>query len=117
MKVTWGLVLVRQRKAVWFEHAMKGGIGTASIQRHNHRRRHCAVNAAGDIIDPQNGKSWQAHAPLTARPLMNIMEQLRRGSFRAKSQENTTIGVVATNVSLSKSQVNKMAQMAYDGLA
>jgi L-aminopeptidase/D-esterase-like protein len=32
-------------------------------------------------------------------------------------QENTVIGVVATNASLSKEQVNKVAQMAQDGLA
>jgi L-aminopeptidase/D-esterase-like protein len=30
---------------------------------------------------------------------------------------NTTIGVVATNAYLTKSQANKMAQMAHDGLA
>jgi L-aminopeptidase/D-esterase-like protein len=52
------------------------------------------------------------------KTLMNTMAQLRHGSFPQKSsQENTTIGVVATNMSLSKSQVNKMAQMAHDGLA
>jgi L-aminopeptidase/D-esterase-like protein len=30
---------------------------------------------------------------------------------------NTTIGVVATNACLNKEQVNKLAQMAHDGLA
>jgi L-aminopeptidase/D-esterase-like protein len=106
-------------KLFGFEHAMKGGIGTASIQSGTIIvGAIVAVNAAGDIIDPQNGKIMAGARRPDGKTLMNIMEQLRRGSFpQAKSQENTTIGVVATNVSLSKSQVNKMAQMAHDGLA
>jgi L-aminopeptidase/D-esterase-like protein len=33
------------------------------------------------------------------------------------SRENTAIGVVATNAKLNKEQINKVAQMAQDGLA
>jgi L-aminopeptidase/D-esterase-like protein len=35
----------------------------------------------------------------------------------APQGQNTTIGVVATNVSLTKAQATKVAQMAHDGLA
>lgn len=106
-------------KLFGFEHAMKGGIGTASIRSGPIIvGAIVAVNAAGDIIDPQNGRIMAGARGPDGKTLMNIMEQLRRGTFpQAKSQENTTIGVVATNISLSKSQVNKMAQMAHDGLA
>jgi L-aminopeptidase/D-esterase-like protein len=40
-------------------------------------------------------------------------------SFQAEfsSQQNTVIGIVATNAQLNKEQVNKVAQMAQDGLA
>jgi L-aminopeptidase/D-esterase-like protein len=37
--------------------------------------------------------------------------------FSAAMGSNTTIGVVATNASLSKEQANFVAQMAQDGLA
>jgi L-aminopeptidase/D-esterase-like protein len=50
---------------------------------------------------------------------LNSMEQIRQGklgNFKL-SRENTAIGVVATNVAFSKSQINKIAQMAHDGLA
>jgi L-aminopeptidase/D-esterase-like protein len=33
------------------------------------------------------------------------------------SRENTVIGVVATNAQLNKEHINKVAQMAHDGLA
>jgi L-aminopeptidase/D-esterase-like protein len=33
------------------------------------------------------------------------------------SRENTAIGIVATNAKLNKEQINKVAQMAQDGLA
>ena len=35
----------------------------------------------------------------------------------AAQGENTVIGVVATNAKLSKEEINKVAQMAHDGLA
>jgi L-aminopeptidase/D-esterase-like protein len=44
---------------------------------------------------------------------------MRQGRYvpPSASGENTTIGVVATNAGLTKSQATKMAQMAHDGLA
>jgi L-aminopeptidase/D-esterase-like protein len=49
---------------------------------------------------------------------MYIMESLvGRTILGFMSRENTAIGVVATNAKLDKEQVNKVAQMAQDGLA
>ena len=46
---------------------------------------------------------------------------LRQGEVRPPgddaSVENTTIGVVATNATLTKAEITKVAQMAHDGLA
>ena len=43
---------------------------------------------------------------------------LRAGSFsEPRSGANTTIGVVATNASLTQAEATKVAQMAQDGLA
>jgi L-aminopeptidase/D-esterase-like protein len=38
-------------------------------------------------------------------------------SQKARAEQNTTIGVVATNARLSKVQATKIAQMAHDGFA
>jgi L-aminopeptidase/D-esterase-like protein len=107
-------------KLFGFEHAMKSGIGTASIQSGEIIvGAIVAVNAVGDVVNPQDGKIMAGARGSDGKTLINTMAQIRRGSFpqTKSSKENTTIGVVATNVPLSKSQVNKMAQMAHDGLA
>jgi len=107
-------------KLFGFEHAMKSGIGTASIQSGEVIvAAIVAVNAVGDVINPRDGKIMAGARGPDGKTLINTMEQIRLGTFpqTKSSRENTTIGVVATNVPLSKSQVNKMAQMAHDGLA
>jgi L-aminopeptidase/D-esterase-like protein len=49
---------------------------------------------------------------------MYVMESLiGRTVLGFMSRENTAIGVVATNAKLNKEQINKVAQMAQDGLA
>jgi L-aminopeptidase/D-esterase-like protein len=45
------------------------------------------------------------------------MQYLVGRNFGFAHRENTAIGIVATNARLNKEQVNKMAQMAQDGLA
>jgi L-aminopeptidase/D-esterase-like protein len=53
------------------------------------------------------------------KTLINSMQQMRRGKLRPLQtfKQNTTLGVVATNAKLSKTQTSKLAQMAHDGLA
>jgi L-aminopeptidase/D-esterase-like protein len=49
---------------------------------------------------------------------MEVMEQLvGKTAPRFDRGSNTIIGVIATNAGLNKEQVNKVAQMAQDGLA
>jgi L-aminopeptidase/D-esterase-like protein len=49
---------------------------------------------------------------------MDSMAQIRAGrGVEIPAGANTTIGVVATNVALDKTQLTKIAQMAHDGLA
>ena len=107
-------------KLFGFERAMKSGIGTASIKSGDIIvGAIVAVNAAGDVIDPQDGRILAGARGSDGKTPLNSMEQLRQGKagpFKL-SRENTTIGVVATNVAFSKSQINKIAQMAHDGLA
>src|SRR5437773_5938983 len=86
---------------------MKGGLGSASMRMDDGTLVGAivAVNALGDIIDPQT----QQVIAGTRSPM---------GGFIASNPfGNTTIAVVATSASLSKDSANKVAQMAHDGLA
>ena len=99
---------------------MKGGVGSASIALGNGLvvAALAAVNAVGDIIDPQSGQVV-AGVRNADGTLADIRKLLRAGTPLAPPRpgENTTIAVVATNARLTKEQVNRVALMADDGLA
>jgi L-aminopeptidase/D-esterase-like protein len=48
---------------------------------------------------------------------MSMMRAMARMTEPRPTRENTVIGVVATNAKLTKEEINKVAQMAHDGLA
>ncbi len=111
--------------------AMKSGIGTASLDIGAGLvvGAIVAVNAFGDVIDPKTGEIIAGARSVAVGPLhlgekgyfadtLKVMKSFAGRtvlSFAAKT--NTVIGVVATNAKLTKSEANKMAQMAHDGLA
>jgi len=112
-----------------FEHAgypagprmpMKAGVGSAAIRLPNGLvvAALVAVNAVGDIIDPATGQVV-AGARNPDGTLADVRKLLRQGSIgtRPRTGENTTIGLVATNATLTKSEANRLALMADDGLA
>jgi L-aminopeptidase/D-esterase-like protein len=102
------------------ERAMKGGIGTASIEMPNGLvvAALVAVNAVGDVVDPATGTIVAGVRTEDGRGLADARKILRQGGAPAgRPGENTTIGVVATNARLTKAQATKVAQMAHDGLA
>ncbi|MBI4498588.1 MAG: P1 family peptidase [Chloroflexi bacterium] len=112
-------------KALGMEHATKGGIGTASrvLSDGVVVGALVAVNAFGDVVDPRSGQVVAGPRHTEGRGFVRTTDILTLGRDRALavSQEtiptNTTIGVVATNARLSKEQVNRLAQMAHDGLS
>jgi L-aminopeptidase/D-esterase-like protein len=99
---------------------MKAGIGSAAIRLQDGLvvAAIAAVNAAGDVIDPQTGQVV-AGARGADGSLADVRRLMRSGSGVAPPRpgENTTIAVVATNARLTKEQVSRMALMADDGLA
>lgn len=100
--------------------AMKAGIGTAAIALSNGLvvAALVAVNGVGDIIDPRDGKVVAGVRTEDGRGLADARALLRSGALlQGRPGENTTIGVVATNATLTKTQATKVAQMAHDGLA
>ncbi len=101
--------------------AMKAGTGSASLRLPNGAvvAALMAVNALGDIIDPATGQMLAGLRTEDGKTLQGTLEALLAGerSGRPLPGENTAIGVVATNVALTKSEATRVAQMAHDGLA
>jgi L-aminopeptidase/D-esterase-like protein len=98
---------------------MKSGIGSAAIRMPNGLvvAALVAVNAVGDIVDPATGRTV-AGVLNEDGSFADARKLLRSGVLaRQRAAENTTIGLVATNATLSKDQVNRIALMADDGLA
>jgi L-aminopeptidase/D-esterase-like protein len=77
-----------------------------------------AVNAVGDIINPATGQVV-AGVRNPDGTFADARKMLRSGGNTQPPRpgENTTIGLVATNATLSKSQATRMALMADDGYA
>ncbi len=101
------------------DRAMKGGIGTASIELPSGLvvAALIAVNAVGDVVDPATGRVVAGVRTEDGRALADARKLLRETPPAGRPGENTTIGVVATNARLTKAQATKVAQMAHDGLA
>jgi L-aminopeptidase/D-esterase-like protein len=102
--------------------AMKGGIGSAAITLPNGLvvAALVAVNARGDIIDPSTGQVVAGMRTEDGRGLADVRRQLKSGQLELplpEALQHTTIGVVATNARLTKTQATKIAQLAHDGLA
>lgn len=126
-------------KLLGMAQAMKGGLGTASLEVGVGLvvGAIVAVNAVGDVLDPATGRILAgARTPQGQRspaqprsethpepdttsstPFANSLSILRSQVLSQMPQDNTVIGVVATNGKLTKEQTNKVAQMAQDGLA
>jgi L-aminopeptidase/D-esterase-like protein len=100
--------------------AMKSGLGSYSITLPSGLTVGAivAVNAVGDIIDPDTGKVV-AGVRNADGSLADARTLLRSGQTgpRPRAAENTTIGLVATNARLTKAQAHRMALMADDGFA
>ena len=103
------------------ERATKGGIGSASIDLGDGLivAALIAVNSSGDILDEQGqiiAGVRQASDSKTFADMLVILKDMATLTLPSPST-NTVIGVVATTANLTKDQVNKVAQMAQNGLA
>lgn len=107
-------------KLFGIERAMRGGIGSASMTVDGITvAALVAVNAIGDVVDPTTGRTVAGARTADGRQLLGTMAALLRGELPAPMQigSATTLGVLATDAVLTKSQAAKLAQMAHDGLA
>jgi L-aminopeptidase/D-esterase-like protein len=111
--------------------SMKTGVGSASMDIGGGVivGAIVAVNAFGDMVDPQTGSIIAGLRSGRVGPLrvgkkdyfadtLGMMKgAVGRGIIGFASRANTVIGVVATNAKLTKTQATKVAQMAQNGIA
>ena len=100
--------------------AMKGGIGSASIKVGAITvGALVAVNAIGDVVDPASGRVIAGARGDDGRTPLDTLAALVDGQLPAHLMAGmaTTIGIVATDALLNKTEANKLAAMAHDGLA
>ncbi len=106
-------------KLFGIERAMKGGIGSASLKVGAVTvAALVAVNAIGDVIDA-DGRVIAGARGADGRSLRGATRELLAGAGPARVMAGmaTTIGVVATDATLSKAQANKLAALSHHGLA
>jgi len=118
-------------KVLGLKQAMKSGVGTACFKLGSGLKVGAimAVNALGDIINPENGNILIGTRSLQKGPIKQgkgyyfadtlhmLNTTIGKAALRIASMQNTVIGVVATNAKLTKEEANKVAQMAQDGIA
>ena len=103
------------------QRASKGGIGSAAISLPKGLvvAALMAVNAVGNVI-AEDGEILAGLRSQDGQGFASVLDELTRMSFagvEAAANENTVIGVVATNGKLNKAQARKVAQMAQAGIA
>lgn len=104
--------------------AMKAGLGSSAlpVPGGGTVAALAVVNALGDVVDPLTGKLVagaydRAAGTFLVRSTARSRSPFGGGRDSVPPLGNTVIGVVATDVALSKEAVHKVAQMAHDGLA
>jgi L-aminopeptidase/D-esterase-like protein len=107
-------------KLFGMKQAMKSGIGSASLTLGSGVMVGAlvAVNAVGDVIDPETGKIVAgARKSPQSREFINSAAAMRHGLGDSTQpfRRNTTLAVVATNARLDRVQMNKLAALASIG--
>lgn len=106
-------------KIIGPETAMKGGLGCFAYQIGDLQvGAIVAVNALGDIIDPNSGKILAGainkdHEFINSEKTLISMYNEKVEGFKG----NTTIGCIVTNGILTKAEANKVSSMAHNGFA
>ena len=107
-------------KALGLERALKGGLGSACEATDSGLKVAAliAANSFGEVLDPQTGRVIAGPRDEAGR-FADTLEALRSrpGLSPFASEPNSTIGVVATDAQLSKSDCRRLAVMAQAGLS
>ena len=107
-------------KAFGMPYAMKGGVGTASVTVDGVTvGALIACNAVGDVVDPATGLPLAGARTTDGLALRDTRRTLLAGEppHPILAGSNTTIGVIATDAPLTKTQAQRLAVAGHDGLA
>lgn len=102
------------------ERCMKSGIGSCALEIGGLKvGAVVAVNALGDVFDPETGRQIAGLLSEDGMHLASTSEVLRESVPPVENRftSNTTLGVVITNAYFEKSALCKIAGMAHDGFA
>lgn len=111
-------------KMFGMSRAMKAGVGSAGFELPSGLvvAALVAVNAAGDVRDPNTGSIIAGARTEDGRGFADQAAHIRAGTFTRRSGDdggarNTTLAVVATNARLTQAQARRVAIAAHDGFA
>ncbi|OFW30061.1 MAG: peptidase S58 [Acidobacteria bacterium RIFCSPLOWO2_02_FULL_65_29] len=106
-------------KAAGLSRALKSGVGSAAITLSSGLTVAAlvVVNAFGDVIDPATGQVVAGVRTMDGNGFADARKLVRAGSITFGGGGNTTLGVIATNATLTKTQATRVAEMAHDGYA
>jgi L-aminopeptidase/D-esterase-like protein len=99
---------------------VKGGLGTASMRVGDLVvGAIVAVNCNGDVSDPATGEVLAGTLTPDGKRVAGALRLMtgKTDGYQDVFSKNTTIGVVATNASLTKGTAMRVAMMAHDGYA
>jgi L-aminopeptidase/D-esterase-like protein len=98
--------------------SLKGGVGTASAVVDGFTVGALAVvNAAGEAVDVATGRPWAADHEITGEFATTWPDRPGVLPEATRSDLNTTVGVVAVDAGLTKTECRRIAVAAQDGLA
>ena len=106
-------------KVLGVEFSMAGGVGYASEKLGQDMivSAIVVVNALGDIVNPQNGEILAGAKDKNGQYVDTVKTMKSMQLKSPLGPENTTLAIIMTNAKLDKIQINKVAQMAQNGLA
>ena len=115
-------------KILGIERSVKAGIGCAALTLPGGATVSAltAVNAVGDVVDYRTGRliagARRESESESESGFINAVELLTRGRPKPSEEaapplSNTTIGVVATDATLTREEANWLARISHDGLA
>lgn len=109
-------------KILGMKNCMKSGLGTSSKKVGELVvGAIVAVNAFGDVINPGTGEIIAGALKDNSEEFADTLQVLEGFEIKKESKNvfigNTTIGLVATNASLTKAEAKKVASMAHNGFA
>ena len=111
---------VPQLEAKGAARSTKGGLGSSLISLPGGKLVGCivVVNAVGEVRDPSSGSTLAGIRGDNRGEFLSSVEAITGGlSSEVLPGTNTTIAAIVTNVSMTKTQLTKVAQMAHDGMA